>query len=166
VQQISHLIATFGGVGHLRPAPGTWGSLAALPVALGIYWLGGVMLFALSIVVVFAAGWWATAVETKGKEDHDPSEIVIDEVAGMWIALLPVMIGASHSGAGVLALWPGWVVAFAAFRLFDITKPGPVGWADRQRGPFGVMLDDVIAGVLAALMVGLGAWIAHGVIGV
>jgi phosphatidylglycerophosphatase A len=166
VQQISHLIATFGGVGHLRPAPGTWGSLAALPVALGIYWLGGVMLFALSIVVVFAAGWWATAVETKGKEDHDPSEIVIDEVAGMWIALLPVMIGASHSGAGVLALWPGWVVAFAAFRLFDITKPGPVGWADRQHGPFGVMLDDVIAGVLAALMVGLGAWIAHGVIGV
>lgn len=166
MQQISHLIATFGGVGHLRPAPGTWGSLAALPVALGIYWLGGVMLFALSIVVVFAAGWWATAVETKGKEDHDPSEIVIDEVAGMWIALLPVMIGASHSGAGVLALWPGWVVAFAAFRLFDITKPGPVGWADRQRGPFGVMLDDVIAGVLAALMVGLGAWIAHGVIGV
>lgn len=166
MQQISHLIATFGGVGHLRPAPGTWGSLAALPVALGIYWLGGVMLFALSIVVVFAAGWWATAVETKGKEDHDPSEIVIDEVAGMWIALLPVMIGASHSGAGVLALWPGWVVAFAAFRLFDITKPGPVGWADRQHGPFGVMLDDVIAGVLAALMVGLGAWIAHGVIGV
>lgn len=166
MQQISHLIATFGGVGHLRPAPGTWGSLAALPVALGIYWLGGVMLFALSIVVLFAAGWWATAVETKGKEDHDPSEIVIDEVAGMWIALLPVMIGASHSGAGVLALWPGWVVAFAAFRLFDITKPGPVGWADRQHGPFGVMLDDVIAGVLAALMVGLGAWIAHGVIGV
>jgi phosphatidylglycerophosphatase A len=105
-------------------------------------------------------------VETRGKADHDPSEIVIDEVAGQWIALLPVMIGASHAGASVLALWPGWVLAFAAFRLFDITKPGPVGWADRQQGPLGVMLDDVIAGIMAALFVGLGAWLAHQVIGV
>ena len=164
MSRVSHLIATFGGVGHLRPAPGTWGSLAALPVAWALYALGGVPLFGLGILLVFGLGWWATALETKGKDDHDPSEIVIDEVAGQWIALLPVMIGASHSGAGVLALWPGWVTAFVAFRLFDITKPGPVGWADRQHGPLGVMLDDVIAGVMAALVVGLGAYISHGLL--
>jgi phosphatidylglycerophosphatase A len=164
MSRVSHLIATFGGVGHLRPAPGTWGSLAALPAALALYALGGVPLFGLGILLVFGLGWWATALETNGKDDHDPSEIVIDEVAGHWIALLPVVIGASHSGAGVLALWPGWVTAFVAFRLFDITKPGPVGWADRQRGPFGVMLDDVIAGVMAALVVGLGAYISHGLL--
>ncbi|MDM7970684.1 MAG: phosphatidylglycerophosphatase A [Paracoccaceae bacterium] len=165
MSRASHIIATFGGVGHLTPAPGTWGSLAALPVGWALFTLGGVPLFGLGILLVFGLGWWATALETQGKEDHDPSEIVIDEVAGQWIALLPVMIGASHSGAGVLALWPGWVTAFGAFRLFDITKPGPVGWADRQQGPLGVMLDDVIAGVMAALVVGLGAWISHGVLG-
>jgi phosphatidylglycerophosphatase A len=164
MSRVSHLIATFGGVGHLRPAPGTWGSLAALPVAWALYALGGVPLFGLAILLVFGLGWWATALETRGKDDHDPSEIVIDEVAGQWIALLPVMIGASHSGAGVLALWPGWVTAFVAFRLFDIAKPGPVGWADRQHGPLGVMLDDVIAGVMAALVVGLGAYISHGLL--
>ena len=150
----------------MRPAPGTWGSLAALPAGWALFELGGVALFCGAILLAFGTGWWATALETKGKADHDPSEIVIDEVVGQWIALLPVMIGASHSGAGVLALWPGWVVAFAAFRLFDITKPGPVGWADRQHGPLGVMLDDVIAGVMAALVVGFGAWLSHGVLGV
>lgn len=166
MSRTSHLIATFGKVGHLRPAPGTWGSLAALPVGWALYMLGGVPLFSAAIILAFASGWWATTLETKGKDDHDPSEIVIDEVVGQWIALLPVMIGASHSGAGLLALWPGWLTAFVAFRLFDITKPGPVGWADRQHGPLGVMLDDVIAGILAALMVGLGAWISHGLLGV
>ena len=166
MNRLAHLIATFGGVGHLRPAPGTWGSLAALPAGWALYELGGVALFCVGIVLAFASGWWATAVETRGKADHDPSEIVIDEVAGQWIALLPVMIGASHSGAGVLALWPGWVTAFVAFRLFDITKPGPVGWADRQHGPLGVMLDDVIAGGMAALVVGFGAWLSHGVLGI
>lgn len=165
MSRVSHLIATFGGVGHLKPAPGTWGSLAALPVGWALYTLGGVALFGFGILLVIGLGWWATSLETRGKDNHDPSEIVIDEVAGQWIALLPVMIGASHSGANVLALWPGWVVAFAAFRLFDITKPGPVGWADRQHGPVGVMLDDLVAGVMAALVVGLGAYLSHGVLG-
>ena len=165
MSRASHLVATFFYIGHLRPAPGTWGSLAALPVAWLLYTLGGVALFCAGLAVVLVAGLWAITLETKGKTDHDPSEIVIDEVAGQWVALLPVMIGASHSGAGVLALWPGWVTAFIAFRVFDILKPGPVGWADRRNDPLGVMLDDVIAGVLAALVVGFGAWLSHGVLG-
>ena len=57
---------------------------------------------------------------------------------------------------------PGWVVGFLLFRLFDIWKPGPVGWADRRKGPTGVMLDDVVAGLLAALVVTLLAGVAHG----
>ena len=65
MSRASHLIATFGHVGHLRPAPGTWGSLAALPVAGALYMLGGVPLFCAAIVVAFASGWWATALETK-----------------------------------------------------------------------------------------------------
>ncbi|WP_166415606.1 phosphatidylglycerophosphatase A family protein [Cochlodiniinecator piscidefendens] len=162
---LPHIIATFFHVGHLRPAPGTWGSLAALPAAYILNLIGGFNLLAIATVVVFFAGWWATVQDTKGKSDHDPSEIVIDEVVGMWIALWPVAIGASHAGVDMLALYPGWIVGFAAFRLFDITKPGPVGWADRQHTALGVMLDDVIAGIMAAFAVGLGAWFSHGVLG-
>ncbi len=160
---MTHLIATFFYAGHLRPAPGTWGSLAALPAAWVVHLIGGPLLFIFAIAVVFALGWWATAKETAGKADHDPSEIVIDEVAGQWIALLPVMIGAAHMGADVTALWPGWITAFVCFRLFDIWKPGPVGWADRRGDALGVMLDDVIAGIMAAIVVVAAAALSHGV---
>lgn len=163
---MTQLIATFFYSGLLRPAPGTWGSLAALPAAAAVYWTFGLIGFALAIPTIFAIGWWATTEETRGKDDHDPSEIVIDEVAGQWIALLPVFIGITHSGAGMLALWPGWITAFVAFRAFDILKPGPVGWADRRGDAFGVMLDDVIAGLFAAGVVMLGAWVSHGVLGI
>lgn len=157
-------IATVGGVGHLRPAPGTWGSVAAFPLAWGLHSLGGWGLLALATAVVFAAGVWATATLTAGSADHDPSEIVVDEVVGQWIALLPVAIGASMMAASVLALWPGLLAAFVGFRLFDIWKPGPVGWADRRSDALGVMLDDVIAGLLAALLGVALAGLAHGVL--
>jgi len=162
---MTRLIATFLYVGHLRPAPGTWASLAALPIAWALHVLGGPVLLALAALVAFASGWWATTLEIKGKENNDPSEIVIDEVAGQWLALLPVSVGAAHAGVTITALWPGWVVAFVAFRLFDIWKPGPIGWADRRGDALGVMLDDILAGVAAALCVILGAWLAHGVQG-
>ena len=148
---MTRLIATFFYVGHLRPAPGTWGSLAALPVAWALVMLAGPWALIAGIVLAYGLGHWATGVQTAGKADHDPSEIVIDEVTGQWIALLPVVFGAAARDADLLALWPGWVAAFVLFRLFDITKWGPIGWADRMHGPTGVMLDDVIAGVFAAI---------------
>ncbi len=154
-------VATFFGVGLMRPAPGTWGSLAALPAAWGLHLLGGPWLLVAATAVVFGLGWWATVQETAGSDDPDPSEIVIDEVAGMWVALWPVSIGAAMQGVAVERLWPGWVAAFVLFRLFDIWKPGPVGRADRRHDPLGVMLDDVIAGFFAALGVVALAAIAH-----
>lgn len=161
---LTHAIATFCWVGHLRPAPGTWGSLAALPAGWLLHVVGGVPLLIFGILVAFASGWWATALETKGKDDHDPSEIVIDEVAGQWIAILPLSLGAAHVNADILSLWPGWLSAFLLFRLFDILKPGPVGWADRRGDALGVMLDDVIAGVFAAIGVALLAGVSHGIL--
>lgn len=158
---MTRMIATFLGAGLLRPAPGTWGSLAALPAFWLLHTLGGFTLIVVATFVVFAVGIWATRVETAGKEDHDPSEIVIDEVAGQWIALWPVSLGAQMAGVSVLALYPGWIAAFVFFRLFDIWKPGPVGWADRRHDAVGVMLDDVIAGVMAALCVSGLAALAH-----
>jgi len=163
--RISQLIATICYVGHLRPAPGTWGSLVALPAAWGLHALGGPWLLLIATFAAFFIGIWATAHETRGKADHDPSEIVIDEVVGQWIALLPLSFGAAYVGAPVTALWPGWIAAFVLFRLFDITKPGPVGWADRRGDPAGVMLDDVIAGVFAAIGVLLLAGLSHGIMG-
>ncbi|MEJ6398229.1 phosphatidylglycerophosphatase A family protein [Yoonia sp. 208BN28-4] len=159
---MSHLIATFFYVGHLRPAPGTWGSLAALPAAWLIATLTGFAGLLLATILVFAIGYWATKTETHGKANHDPSEIVIDEVAGQWVALLPVVYGAAMMQADLLALYPGWIGAFALFRLFDITKPSLVGWADRRDDALGVMLDDIIAGVFAAIGVVALAAVAHG----
>lgn len=158
---MTHLITTVFGTGHLRPAPGTWGSLVAVFMAWGLHALGGFWLFFAATFAVTLLGWWATGVETKGKDDKDPSEIVIDEVAGQWVALWPVSLGAMMSGAGFLALYPGIIAAFVAFRAFDILKPGPVGWADRQPGAFGVMADDIIAGWLAAMVVAVLAVFSH-----
>ena len=163
---MSRVIATFFGVGLLPLAPGTWGSAAAIPVAWVIHGLGGFPALLVASLAVTLIGWWATAAATRGKEDHDPGEIVIDEVAGMWIALLPVSGGLWLAGTpSWMFPWPGWLAAFVLFRLFDIRKPGPIGWADRRNDALGVMLDDVIAGVFAAIGVALLAALAHGIIG-
>jgi phosphatidylglycerophosphatase A len=160
--KLAQMIGTIMGVGYIRPAPGTWGSLVALPWAWLLHVIGGLPLLMLAIVVGFFKGWWATARMTAGQDDHDPSEIVVDEVIGQWIALLPLSYAAWSMEISILAMWPGWIAAFALFRLFDITKLGPIGWADRMNTPLGVMLDDVIAGLFAALGVLVLAALYHG----
>jgi len=160
---MTRLIATFGGIGLLPGPAGTWGSLAALPAGYLLHWLGGFPLLAAATVIAYVAGIWATRVETFEQDDLDPGHIVIDEVVGMWIALMPLSFGLWHIGAPAgLFPWPGWVSGFLLFRLFDIWKPWPVSWADRRHGPTGVMLDDVLAGLMAAALVTLMAAIAHG----
>lgn len=160
---MTRLIATFFGVGLLPGAPGTWGSLAALPLAMLLHYLGGFPLLAAATLAIFFAGWWATAAETANGGDHDPSEIVIDEVAGQLVALFPLSAGLWLMDRPPQVFpWPGWVAAFVLFRFFDIVKPFPVSWADRKPTPLGVMLDDIVAGVLAALVVLVSAAVAHG----
>ncbi|MEM1361212.1 MAG: phosphatidylglycerophosphatase A [Pseudomonadota bacterium] len=163
----SQAIATVGGIGRLPGAPGTYGSFAALPVGYLLHGLGGFALLVFATLGVSILGWWAARAEEARTGTHDAGEIIIDEVAGQWIALWPISYGLGKAGVDPwLFPWPGWVGAFLLFRLFDIWKPGPVGWADRLPGALGVMLDDVIAGVLAAICVALAAFIAHGVIGI
>ncbi|MEO9895674.1 MAG: phosphatidylglycerophosphatase A [Paracoccaceae bacterium] len=159
----ARIIATVCFVGYIRPAPGTWGSFVALPLAWLLHVVGGFPLLALGTVIAFLGGWWATATMIRGQQDHDPSEIVVDELAGQWIAVLPLSFSASSMGIDITALWPGWIAAFALFRLFDISKPWLVGWADRRGDALGVMLDDVIAGVFAAIGVIILAGLAHGI---
>lgn len=159
---LARMIGTVLGVGYIRPAPGTWGSLVALPWAWLLHVIAGFPLLVLAVVVGFAKGWWATAQMTKGADNHDPSEIVVDEVVGQWIAVLPLSYAAWRMEIDILNLWPGWIAAFVLFRLFDIWKPWLVGWADRRNDALGVMLDDVIAGIFAALGVLALAALYHG----
>jgi len=159
----ARLIATGFGAGLLPAAPGTWGSALALPLAWLLHWAGGFALLAAATLAAFILGLWAVRAETAGRAEHDPGEIVIDEVVGQWLALFPLSFGLTWMGAAPhLFPWPGWVGGFVLFRLFDVLKPWPVSWADRQRTPLGVMLDDVLAGVLAAVVVSAAAALAHG----
>jgi len=159
---MSKLIATFFYVGLLRPAPGTWGSAVAIPLAWLIHWGFGFPGLIVATIALYYLGWWATKTYTKGTGIHDPGEVVIDEVVGMFIALLPLSGGLWHAGvAPHIFPYPGWLGAFVFFRIFDIWKPGPIGWADRRGNAHGVMLDDVIAGIFAAIIVSALAAFSH-----
>ena len=164
---MSRLVASFLGVGFLRPAPGTWGSLAAVILGFLLARTGGAWLFTAATILAVALAFWSISdlISKLGEPaHHDPSWVVVDEVAGQWIALLPVVFGAANNGVAPERLWPGWIAAFLLFRLFDVWKPGPVGWADRRHGATGVLLDDLIAGLFAALGVIVLAGLAHGVL--
>ena len=157
---LARAVATLGPVGALRPAPGTWGSLVALPLG----WLamqGGPFLFTALIAALVPVALWAVRTATRGAADHDPGEIVVDELLGQWVALLPVAWGAWAAGVPVADLWPGWVAAFLAFRLLDVWKPWVVGRIDARRDALGVVGDDLAAGAMAALVVVALAGAAH-----
>jgi phosphatidylglycerophosphatase A len=135
-------IAVFFGAGRLPGAPGTWGSAAALPLAWLIQIWGGTPWLAGATALVFLLGVWASAVHGRRLGRDDPAEIVIDEVAGQWLTLLVVPADLLLYAAG-----------FVLFRFFDIVKPWPVSWADRRiKGGIGIMFDDILAGVYAAVL--------------
>lgn len=138
---MTRALASLCGVGFLRPAPGTWGSALALIPGAALLAFAGPAAVAAGAALLAALGWWAVARELPRSDEPDPGWIVIDEAAGMWLALVGL------PGFG----WLGTAAAFALFRLLDVAKPGPVGWADRRGGVAGVMLDDLIAGALAAV---------------
>lgn len=136
-------VATIGGVGRLPKAPGTWGSAVACLLYLPLFAAFGTAGIAVAVLVVLAAGIWAMASLERMTGRHDPQEAVIDEVAGQWLALLP----AAGDALAVL-------VGFLAFRLFDIWKPWPARNLDRGKIPgWSGMLDDLVAGIYAALLV-------------
>jgi len=140
------LVATVAGIGFIPFAPGTFGSIPGVAIAIGLralgapWWAEGA-----ALVLLFAAGVWAaTAAETHFGR-IDPGPIVIDEVVGMLMTTLFLPLS-----------WTGWLVAFVVFRACDVIKPFPAGRAERLPGGLGVMSDDVLAGVWGyAIMRGL-----------
>ena len=159
---MSAAIATIFGLGYLRPAPGTWGSLFALILAILLVEIFGIIGFLFALLSISAFGWWATSVYLKQIKTKDPSEVVIDELVGQWIAVLPIVISAFYFKLEPFDLWPGWISSFLFFRLFDILKPSLIGWADEKNGALGVMLDDIFAGIAAAICTITLALLYHG----
>lgn len=143
---MSRLLASAGGLGWVPVAAGTVASAVAAVAGFGLLWLSPWVLVGGAL---FATGAGVVALRrlAPGTVTRDPGWIVIDEVAGQWIAMTG-LIGWRHAGWGTLA-------AFALFRAFDIAKPGPIGWIDRRHGPLPVMGDDVLAGALVALILAL-----------
>ena len=140
-------IASVGFCGFAPFAPGTIGSLVAIPF--GWLLLRSPPLLVVAILVVALVGWLAVQ-RASGGADH--GWIVIDEVAGLWITLLGLVTlpGLERPTGEALAAW--MVVAFALFRLLDITKPGPIGRIDQRHDAAGVMGDDMLAGLVGAVL--------------
>lgn len=147
-QKLSFLLASFFGVGYAPVAPGTFGSLATLPLAFVLAYFYGLNGILAGVAVSFFIGTAATKEVLKHSK-HDPSFVVIDEVAGQLLAFAPVaafLYGRADSAAGLT-----YLLGFGLFRLFDITKPQPAKWADQKvLNAWGVMLDDIFAGLYAA----------------
>lgn len=145
------IVATWFGTGRLPWAPGTWGSLAAVPLAGVIVYLFGVWALVLAALAVFLIGWWAAEAYVRATGENDPGAVVVDEVAGQWVTL------------AALPLDPlAYAVGFLAFRAADIAKLWPAGLAERRlSGGLGIMADDIVAGVQAAFLANL---IYHGLL--
>lgn len=136
--KFARAIASGVGCGYFPRAPGTAASAAATLVAMGLASISPYLL-PVAVVVACASGLWAIA---RLDVRDDPGWVVIDEIAGQWIALL----------AASPPTIPTLVGGFLFFRAFDILKPGPVHWVERAPGGLGVMADDVLAGLLAAVL--------------
>jgi len=136
---VASLVASGFGSGYSPVAPGTAGSAVAALLGAGLLFL---LPWALALATVLATlgGVWAIRA---ARVEGDPGWVVIDEFAGQFLALLALP---RPSLAGILA-------AFLLFRLLDVVKPGPIGWADRRGGAWGIMGDDLIAGAVAGAVV-------------
>ena len=135
------------GSGLTPVAQGTFGSLAALLPWLLLRELS-LPLYLAVLLVGFGVGVWACNVASRALGVADHRSIVWDEFIGQWIALLPLLV--------LPAPWWAMLVGFALFRLFDVWKPWPISWLDRRvKGGVGVMIDDVVAGVFAAIVLAL-----------
>lgn len=141
----SVLLATGFGVGLLPKAPGTWGSLLAVAMAWEIAGSFGNVGLALAGLGAFAVGVRVANDCVRKFKIEDPKQVVIDEIAGQWLVL------AVAPGPDLIA----YGVGFILFRIFDILKPWPIGWADRKiKGGFGIMVDDILAAGYAAALLG------------
>ena len=155
IPRFSSIIASVFGIGYFDVAPGTVMSFIAVPLAamIGVFAGGGMGLLIASLIV-FVIGVIACGDHVRHTGREDPPECVIDELAGQWLACSACLLSFGSMAPVTHISLPAFVLAFAGFRLFDIWKPWPVGWADEEiTGGLGVMVDDMIAGLMAGAVV-------------
>jgi phosphatidylglycerophosphatase A len=141
-------VASFGYVGYFPFAPGTAGSLAALPLFALIRWSGLPWIELAAIVVVFAVGVWAASGTEVALGRKDPGIVVIDEVLGMLITLAVMPLSIS-----------GIVLGFLFFRVLDVIKPYPAAQLEHLHGGLGIMADDAVAGIYSHLALRVCVWL-------
>ncbi len=161
---MDRLICTALGLGYLRPASGTIASVVALVIGIAVHEAGAGWAIPTLAVLATLAGFWAVPRMIATTADKDPSEIVIDEFAGQWLALSFTALPLWSKDISMLAAWPAYVAPFLLFRLFDIWKPWVIGRADRRGDATGVMLDDLLAGLAAGIVSVILAGVYHGII--
>ena len=149
----ARLAASFGGVGFAPRAPGTMGTLAALPFGWALLQAPGLLVAAILVVSV---GGIAVVQRAGGGVDH--GWIVIDEVAGLWITLLGLVGLPRLPPLHGIGLAIGLGAAFLVFRVLDIGKPGPIGRLDQRHDALGVMGDDIVAGLAGAVLLLMARW--------
>jgi phosphatidylglycerophosphatase A len=138
-RHVAWALATWFGCGRVPRAPGTAGALGAIPLYL-VASRGGRAGVAVAAIAVTAVSVWAASVVARELGEKDPQNVVIDEVAGMLVTMLPMRE----------VSWRAVAIGFLLFRLFDVVKPWPVKRFDKLPGGWGIVLDDVIAGALGA----------------
>jgi phosphatidylglycerophosphatase A len=139
--QLAVFIATFGYVGYFPIAPGTAGSLAALPLYALVRWGGTPAIELITMAAVMAIGIWAATGTERALHRKDPGPVVIDEVLGMLITLAFMPLS-----------WWGIALGFLIFRIFDVIKPFPAGRLEHLPSGLGIMADDAMAGIYGHLV--------------
>lgn len=159
----STVIASVFGIGYFEFAPGTIMSAIAVPLAILIALRGGGAMGILgATLIALVIGILACADHVRETKREDPSECVIDELAGQWLACAFCLFTFGGLLPAPHISLPVFFLAFVLFRLFDIWKPWPVSWADQNiKGGLGVMTDDMIAGLMAGVLVALARYFFH-----
>lgn len=144
----AHFLAFGLGSGAIPKAPGTFGTLAAIPPYLALAWLP-LPWYLLVVAVAFGFGWYLSEMVSRDMGVHDHGGIVWDEFVGFWVTMIAVPLS-----------WQTVIAGFLLFRVFDVLKPWPISWFDRRvHGGLGIMIDDVIAGVFAWVILQLGLFL-------
>jgi phosphatidylglycerophosphatase A len=148
VNRLALALATWFGCGYFPWGPGTVGAFAAALIAflLHLYADAGRLTFFLLTIVFLAPGIWASTRAARVAGSEDPGIVVVDEVLGQWLTL----IGTSNLG------WKNFLAAFILFRVFDIWKPWPIRKIERLPGGYGIVCDDLAAGLYGALILYIG----------
>ena len=134
----------------MSPIPGTVGSLIGMIVGIFLLYYSSLLIFLSFLILLFIISYTSISLYTSDPKSsgHDPAEVIIDEFLGQLISMIPIFTLAQ----GIKSLFVYGLISFILFRFFDIVKPWPISYFDNMKNPFGVILDDIVAGIISALI--------------